>query len=145
MHEDELQLAGGELGRRFVAHQVSAPRMSTSEQPKSIEWVGGLDGYVALIDQTLLPEKLEVIACREVNDIWDAIWRLRIRGAPAIGIAAAMGVVLGVRAYREPHRQGFFTLLQQVCDHLAGARPTAVNLCWALQRMQRRAERMQRA
>jgi methylthioribose-1-phosphate isomerase len=73
----------------------------------------------------------------------DAIRQLRIRGAPAIGIAAAMGVVLGIRNYSGTDRAGFLRHLGQVCDDLAGARPTAVNLPWALDRMRRVARSME--
>ncbi len=101
---------------------------------RTIEWVGGLDGHIELIDQTLLPNEHRVIQCRDVETLYDAIRRLAVRGAPAIGIAAAMGVVLGVRDY-EGDRQGFQTRLQKTCEFLRTARPTAVNLFWALERM----------
>ena len=65
--------------------------------PKSIEWVGGLDGYAAVLDQTLLPNQVEILQVRDARTMWEAIRSLRVRGAPAIGIAAAMGLVLGVR------------------------------------------------
>ncbi|HSW44041.1 MAG TPA: S-methyl-5-thioribose-1-phosphate isomerase [Phycisphaerae bacterium] len=106
--------------------------------PRTIQWVGGLDGAVELIDQTLLPNELTILACRDVETLWEAIRNLRVRGAPAIGIAAAMGVVLGVRDTAT--RDAFFENLKQVCSHLAASRPTAVNLFWALDRMRRRAE-----
>ncbi len=111
--------------------------MSTAEGnvPRTIEWVGGLDGYVSMIDQTRLPAELVMLACRDVQALWEAIRRLSIRGAPAIGVAAAMGVVLGVRDYHRNDREGFLQRLSEVCDYLAGSRPTAVNLFWALERM----------
>jgi methylthioribose-1-phosphate isomerase len=101
---------------------------------RSIEWIGDLNGFVRLIDQTQLPESLAYIEAQDVQTIWDAIKRLSVRGAPAIGIAAAMGVVLATRA------PGVATAdLQQralaAADHLATSRPTAVNLFWALDRM----------
>jgi len=105
---------------------------------KTIAWSGGLDGAVALIDQTLLPGRLKILECREVREIWEAIRVLRVRGAPAIGIAAAMGVVLGVRD--APSHSAFFENLEKVCTYLAGSRPTAVNLFWALDRMRQCAE-----
>ncbi len=113
--------------------------MNTGTPPKSIEWVGDLDGYVLMIDQTRLPAELSMIECRDAETMWDAIRQLRIRGAPAIGIAAAMGVVLGVRDCEASDRDGFLKRLDEVCDHLATARPTAVNLRWALDRMRKRA------
>ncbi len=104
-----------------------------SALPKTIRWVGGLDGHVAIIDQTRLPGEVVMLACRDVETIWDAIKQLRIRGAPAIGIAAAMGVVLGVRSFSD--RDGFLARVDEVCAYLASSRPTAVNLPWALKRM----------
>jgi methylthioribose-1-phosphate isomerase len=105
--------------------------------PRTIEWVGGLDGWVRLIDQTLLPTELKCLECKDVEAIWEAIRSLRVRGAPAIGVAAAMGVVLGVRQARNDRE--LFENLEKVCSHLAGSRPTAVNLFWALDRMKARA------
>ena len=64
--------------------------------PKSIEWVGDSDGFLRLIDQTQLPTTLAFRDCRTVEDVWEAIKALRVRGAPAIGITAAYGVVIGV-------------------------------------------------
>ncbi len=96
--------------------------------PKSIEWVGAADGFLRLIDQTQLPTTLAYRDCRTVEDVWEAIKALRMRGAPAIGIAAAYGVVIGVRGGQ---RMG------EVADYLRTSRPTAVNLFWALDRMER--------
>ncbi|MCK5113489.1 MAG: S-methyl-5-thioribose-1-phosphate isomerase [Phycisphaerae bacterium] len=103
---------------------------------KTIEWTGGIDGHVRLIDQTLLPQRCEVLAVRDVEAMWEAIKVLRVRGAPAIGIAAAFGLVLGIQqidddASLDQAQQK----LQQLSDYLAGSRPTAVNLFWALERM----------
>jgi methylthioribose-1-phosphate isomerase len=105
--------------------------------PPTIEWVGGLDGHVALIDQTLLPGELRIVQCRDVTAIGEAIKTLRVRGAPAIGVAAAMGAVLGVRDYTGD-LSGFREKLDEVCRYLATSRPTAVNLSWALARLRRR-------
>ena len=106
---------------------------------RTIEWVGGLDGCVSLIDQTLLPVELTRIQCRDIETLWDAIKRLKVRGAPAIGIAAAMGAVLGIRDYPGDDHPGLLRRLDEVCDHLASSRPTAVNLRWALDRLRSRA------
>ena len=103
--------------------------------PKTIEWIGGLDGCVRLIDQTLLPAELKLIDCQDAASVWQAIKVLRVRGAPAIGIAGAMGLVLGVREAPESAGEAFFALLLQQRDYFADARPTAVNLRWALDRM----------
>lgn len=106
--------------------------------PKTIRWVGGLDGCVELIDQTLLPSDLKLLSCSDLTTLLEAIGSLRIRGAPALGVAAAMGVVLGVRdAGTEPE---FFEKLDEACESLARSRPTAVNLFWALRRMRNKAD-----
>jgi methylthioribose-1-phosphate isomerase len=106
--------------------------------PQTIAWIGGSDGFVRLIDQTLLPTRLEYRDCRTVEEIWEAIRMLRVRGAPAIGIAAAMGVVLGMQHFRDRGRGAYVHRLQEVIDYLRTSRPTAVNLFWALERMRRR-------
>ncbi len=108
-------------------------------QLEALRWIGGADGYLRLIDQTYLPGHLQYIECRNVETLWEAIRKLRIRGAPAIGIAAAYGVCLGVRECLAEGEQAFFTRLEEVVDHLASSRPTAVNLFWALERMKRAA------
>src|SRR5262249_26976916 len=95
---------------------------------RTIEWVGGADGFVRLIDQTLLPVQLEYRDCRSVEEIWEAIKILRVRGAPAIGVAAAMGVVLGMQGFTDRTRGAYARRLHEVADYLRTSRPTAVNL-----------------
>jgi methylthioribose-1-phosphate isomerase len=104
--------------------------------PKCIEWIGDpWRGFVRIIDQTLLPTTLAYRDCRTVEDVWEAIRSLRVRGAPAIGIAAAMGVVLGLqRCLREP--LAWDGRMREVIAYLATSRPTAVNLTWALREME---------
>ena len=108
---------------------------------ETLRWQSGPDGndaygYLVLIDQTRLPGELVEIDCKTVEDVWQAIKRLSVRGAPAIGCAAAYGVCLS-----EPNREA----IEQACDYLATSRPTAVNLFWALQRMRERAASSQPA
>ncbi|MDE0184277.1 MAG: S-methyl-5-thioribose-1-phosphate isomerase [Candidatus Poribacteria bacterium] len=98
----------------------------------TIEWV---DGGVRLIDQTLLPNELKQIDCDDVECVWEAIKSLRVRGAPAIGIAGALGTVLGIWNSKETRFAEFVDELHGVTDYLASSRPTAVNLFWALDRM----------
>ncbi len=105
----------------------------------TITWTGGLDGHVELIDQTRLPGELTYVRCETPEQVWEAIRTLRVRGAPAIGIAAAMGLVLGVRGSGADSFDAFMADLREVKDYLAGSRPTAVNLFWALDRMERAA------
>jgi methylthioribose-1-phosphate isomerase len=105
-----------------------------------IRWTGGLsDGCAELIDQTLLPGRLEWLSCRDAATMFEAIRTLRIRGAPAIGVAAAMGLVLAVRDAPQD-TDGFFAALRTAREYLASSRPTAVNLFWALDRMVARAD-----
>src|SRR5438105_15942972 len=101
------------------------------ETPRTIAWIGGTDGYARLIDQTLLPTRLEYRDCRTVEEMWEAIRTLRVRGAPAIGIAAAMGVVLGMQRFADRSRGAYAHRLQEVADYLRTSRPTAVTLFWA--------------
>ncbi len=107
---------------------------------KSIEWIGGLDGHVSFIDQTKLPEELVVVECRDAEAMYEAIKALRVRGAPAIGIAAAMGLVLGIRDYSDRSVGGLLRRVDEVAEYLGSSRPTAVNLFWALKRMRNRAQ-----
>ncbi|MCC7475844.1 MAG: S-methyl-5-thioribose-1-phosphate isomerase [Pirellulales bacterium] len=91
-----------------------------------MEWSGGTDGHLRLIDQTRLPLETVYLDCLTAEEVWQAIKRLAVRGAPAIGVAAAYGVCVGVNQGQS---------VDEVCDYLATSRPTAVNLFWALERM----------
>ncbi|MCA9408698.1 MAG: S-methyl-5-thioribose-1-phosphate isomerase [Candidatus Omnitrophica bacterium] len=93
------------------------------------------NGYVKLIDQTKLPNKLEFIICRDVKTLWAAIKRLSVRGAPAIGVAAGFGVLLGIKTFKGKDSRKFIQHVNKVCDYLATSRPTAVNLFNALDQM----------
>ena len=106
---------------------------------ETIRWVGGVDGRVELVDQTLLPERFTYIECTTAEQMWEAIRVLRVRGAPAIGIAGAMGLVLGVRGCQAEKHRDFLEKLREVKGYLASSRPTAVNLFWALNRMESKA------
>jgi methylthioribose-1-phosphate isomerase len=94
-----------------------------------------LDGHLRLIDQTLLPVEFKEIDCRSAQQVWEAIRSLRVRGAPAIGIAAAYGMCVGMQQTLKRDVESFFRRLDEVADYLASSRPTAVNLFWALRRM----------
>lgn len=106
---------------------------------QTVEWVGDANGHARLIEQTLLPEKVEYADITTKEEMWDAIKRLAIRGAPAIGIAAALGTVLGMQKSGASSPEDFDSDLKEVTDYLASSRPTAVNLFWATDRMKRRA------
>ncbi len=105
-------------------------------------WVGGADGHLQMIDQTLLPVEFKEIDCCDVETVWEAIKMLRVRGAPAIGIAAAYGVCLGLQTVAGGDEAALFARLEEVAKYLATSRPTAVNLFWALERMTRKAAEM---
>lgn len=112
----------------------------TTPRP-AISWIGdAATGHLQLIDQTLLPVEYHELNCSTVEIVWDAIKLLRVRGAPAIGVAAAYGVVVGCQSARSARRDQFDNRLKFVVDYLAGSRPTAVNLFWALDRMARTAQ-----
>ncbi|HTQ37473.1 MAG TPA: S-methyl-5-thioribose-1-phosphate isomerase, partial [Pirellulales bacterium] len=102
--------------------------------------MGDLEGHLRLIDQTRLPLELVEIECRDVQTLWQAIRMLQIRGAPAIGIAAAFGMCLGVQPVLDADEATFFAQLESAAAHLKASRPTAVNLFWAIERMKRTAE-----
>ncbi len=93
------------------------------------------DGAIQLIDQTLLPTKIEYLTIVSVAQMWDAIKKLRVRGAPAIGIAAAFGLYIGVKDSQAQSFDAFWDEVTKTADYLATSRPTAVNLFWALDRM----------
>jgi methylthioribose-1-phosphate isomerase len=99
---------------------------------ETIEWTP--DGVV-LIDQTRLPGETAFVTCRTYIEVADAIRNMIIRGAPAIGVAAGMGVALGVLQSLDPEKD-----MPVICETLAQTRPTAVNLFWGIQRMRQKYE-----
>jgi len=98
----------------------------------TIEWK---DNRVRIIDQTLLPHRLKFIYCDSARDIYGAIKTMKIRGAPALGVAAAYGMYLGAR----DSGKIFFKDLEKTARYIASSRPTARNLFWAIERMKRTA------
>src|SRR5512132_2713982 len=103
----------------------------------TVEWQ---DGIVRILDQSLLPDRVEFVDCRDYETVAIAIKELWVRGAPAIGITAAMGVALGAQAVKTEDYHVFVKAVGAIADHLAATRPTAVNLFWAIDRMKRRLE-----
>ena len=136
-----------------ISAPIIAPRIAT------LHWLGGIDGHLRLIDQTRLPGELVEIDCRDVETVWEAIRSLRVRGAPAIAMAAAYGVCLGLQRAPgtvpffvesaeqkrglspSPASDAFFARFDEVRRYLATSRPTAVNLFWALDRLDKLVER----
>jgi methylthioribose-1-phosphate isomerase len=92
---------------------------------------------VLIIDQTALPLEKSFIPITTAGEMWDAIKHLRIRGAPAIGIAAAFGIYLGIRDFQDKDKNIFLIKFDEVCAYIGSSRPTAVNLFWAIDRLKR--------
>ncbi|MEK7310250.1 MAG: S-methyl-5-thioribose-1-phosphate isomerase [Planctomycetota bacterium] len=120
-------------------------------QIRSVEWIGGEKGYLRLIDQSKLPHKLTYLKCTTAEQVASAIKKLQVRGAPAIGVAAAFGAYLGIRSYkrlqgvthslRSVQAKGYKGLhkrFSKIYQMLLATRPTAVNLKWALERINNR-------
>jgi methylthioribose-1-phosphate isomerase len=106
---------------------MSIPAAAIQEKLETVTWTP--EGVI-LIDQTRLPHETIYLTCGTYLEVADAIRNMVVRGAPAIGVTAAMGVALGVLASNNPERD-----LPVICETLARTRPTAVNLFWALERM----------
>lgn len=100
--------------------------------PRAIEWVGEADGFLRLLDQTRLPEEVVYRDCRDVEQVREAICQLAVRGAPAIGVSAAYGLVLAAQQGSD---------FAHAVERLVSSRPTAGNLAWSLRRMTRHHQR----
>ncbi len=105
-----------------------------------IDW-DATRGAVRLIDQTLLPTELKYIDIRSFDDMCEAIAMLRVRGAPAIGVAGALGIYLGLVEKAPGSAAEVFEALDELCPRMIGVRPTAVNLSWAVNRVRQAVER----
>lgn len=112
---------------------------------QALKWIGGIDGFLELIDQRKLPAEFVKLQCRDIESLYDAIKTLAVRGAPAIGVSAAYGTVLALQKLdaRCPMPDALETL-KKAADYLASSRPTAVNLFWALKRVLEKAEEVSR-
>jgi methylthioribose-1-phosphate isomerase len=104
---------------------------------KTLEWTA--DG-VRFIDQTKLPTEEVYVVCRNYQEVADAIRSMIVRGAPAIGVAAAMGIALGIKQSHGQEISALRNELGQICRRIGETRPTAVNLFWAIRRMQQKFE-----
>lgn len=98
------------------------------------------EGKLLLLDQTRLPGEEVYIEMETKEDVWDAIYKLKVRGAPAIGVAAAYGLYISVRDLKADTAAEFAAEVREIADYLNSSRPTAVNLSWALKRMVRTME-----
>ncbi len=100
---------------------------------------------VMILDQTKLPENCVVKEMKTVEQIWQSIKKLEVRGAPAIGLAGAFGVYIGMRNWAEKENgnvNDFLTKLIEIGDYIDTSRPTAVNLHWAIERMKQKGKKI---
>jgi len=102
---------------------------------KTLEWT---DEGVRFIDQRKLPTEESYVTCATYEEVADAIRNMVVRGAPAIGVAAAMGIALGARDAEAGHVSELRRAFDQICEAMGETRPTAVNLFWAIRRMQQK-------
>jgi methylthioribose-1-phosphate isomerase len=117
--------------KNIAAHEDIKPPAPVAE------WVGDSEtGFLRLLDQTLLPEETVYVDCRDSTSVWESIRRLAVRGAPAIGVAAAYGMVVAAQGAPE---KDFLASLNAAGQYLISSRPTAVNLEWAVNRVMARA------
>ncbi len=106
----------------------------------TIEWNGSVeDGKIILIDQTKLPQKLEYIECKTTDEIVDAIKKLKVRGAPALGIAGAYGLVQAIQSSKAEKFDDLWLEINKAAKYIGSSRPTAVNLTWGIERVKRTA------
>src|SRR5882672_2545310 len=110
----------------------STAAMSASSEGKTVEALRWRDARLELIDQRLLPTRFEYVSCTSAAEVADAIRSMVVRGAPAIGCAAAFGIALEARKRRDRPPREFGAAMETAFKLLAESRPTAVNLFWAL-------------
>src|SRR5436305_2192556 len=106
---------------------------------KTLEWTN--EG-VRFLDQTKLPTEESYVTCSTYEEVADVIRKMVVRGAPAIGVAAAMGIALGTRDAEGDHVSELRRNFDEICETMGETRPTAVNLFWAIERMRRRFEEL---
>src|ERR1041385_665016 len=104
---------------------------------QTLEWT---DSGVRFIDQTKLPTEETYVTCTNYEQVADVIRNMVVRGAPAIGVAAAMGVALGVKSSKAEKVEDLKQEFDRICDVIGKTRPTAVNLFWAIRRMKQKFE-----
>lgn len=93
--------------------------------------------HIKIVDQRKLPREFKYVSCRNEKDVFGAIKKMKIRGAPAIGIAAAFGLYLGIKNFNSKDKDNFIKRIDDVICYLSSARPTAVNLSWALKEIKK--------
>jgi len=107
----------------------------------ALKWTGGVDGFLEIIDQRKLPGEFVKMQCRDVEQLYEAIKTLAVRGAPAIGVAGGYGLVLAMQN-REAccSISGALECLKEAANYLGSSRPTAANLSWAMERVKKKVE-----
>lgn len=129
------------MAKQYFQEQRGSFRMAETKNIMDFDTVA-LDeeaDAVVIIDQTLLPGKIELIRLQTAQEMWDAIYLLKVRGAPAIGVTAALGIYLLANRIDTDDFEVFYSEFKKQKDYLDSARPTAVNLSWALNRMEKTA------
>jgi methylthioribose-1-phosphate isomerase len=106
---------------------------------KTLQWIDDADGFLELTDQRKLPAQFTAVQCKTPQQLYEAIKTLAIRGAPAIGVAAAFGICLAAQETEKLKLSEALTHIEKKADFLSKSRPTAVNLFWALERMKNKA------
>ncbi|MGA2322397.1 MAG: S-methyl-5-thioribose-1-phosphate isomerase [Sedimentisphaerales bacterium] len=125
---------------RFAIADCRFLMMSETMIIRTLKWVGGVDGYLEIIDQRVLPGEYKTLRCSTVKQLYDAIKTLAVRGAPAIGVAGGYGAVLSLQGISKNSAFSAVKFLKRDCEYLASSRPTAVNLRWAIERIVKCAE-----
>jgi methylthioribose-1-phosphate isomerase len=115
--------------------------MIPTESKQFIVSVSYNKDHITVLDQRLLPQQVKYVSLYTIQDVWTAIHQLQVRGAPAIGIAAAFGLAVWANGWQSSDLCAFFAALDDAKEQLASSRPTAVNLFWALDRVVFRAKR----
>ncbi len=109
--------------------------------PQTLKWVGGIDGFLEIIDQRKLPAEFVIAKCTNTDEVYEAIKTLAVRGAPAIGVSAGYGLVVSLQKLTvDIALQDCLDAFVKSGDHLVSSRPTAVNLFWAIERIKQRAQ-----
>src|SRR5437868_5602687 len=121
----------------IAATNDKGQRSATDSMIHTLEWT---DTGVRFIDQTKLPTEETYVTCKTYVQVADVIRNMVVRGAPAIGVAAAMGIALGVKNSKADSVGALKQEFEQICDVIGNTRPTAVNLFWAIRRMREKFE-----
>ncbi len=129
-------------GKRRARESKGSFDCAQDDKTKMIQTLEWTEGGVRFIDQTKLPGEETYLTCATYLQVADAIRTMVVRGAPAIGVAAAMGIALGVKHSKAGSAGELKRELDEICDVIGKTRPTAVNLFWAIQRMQEKFERI---